>query len=349
MLEDKYLEYTSHAYKKILASAFGVFCVSIFCLIFGTDLGLIDAISAFVGYITTGDFTGKNIATQKIIVLLRMPRMCLALLAGVGLSVAGMMMQSVTRNMLVSPFTLGVSSAAAFGASICIVFGSSTIFFNDAAIIASAFTASMASVAVVFVVAKRIGITANTIILVGIAMNYFCSALTATLQFFAEENKLAAVVQWTFGSFNRATWRGVVVISIVVLLCCLVGTRLTLKWNAMASGDDETVKSLGINPEQLRTITMVLAVLITATIISFTGVIGFVGLIAPHMARYMVGNNHAVLFPMSAVIGAGLLVLADTIGKFILYPVNIPVGIVVSFVGVPIFVQLILQSRRNSL
>lgn len=94
---------------------------------------------------------------------------------------------------------------------------------------------------------------------------------------------------------------------------------------------------------------MVLAVLITATIISFTGVIGFVGLIAPHMARYMVGNNHAVLFPMSAVIGAGLLVLADTIGKFILYPVNIPVGIVVSFVGVPIFVQLILQSRRNSL
>ncbi|MDO4179088.1 MAG: iron ABC transporter permease [Phascolarctobacterium sp.] len=349
MLEDKYLAYKRSAYKKIFASSLGVLLVAVFCLIFGTDIGVMEAITACIGFIKTGDFTGNNIAMQKIIVLLRMPRMCLAILAGIGLSIAGMMMQSVTRNMLVSPFTLGVSSAAAFGASICIVFGSSTIFFNDAAIIGSAFAASMCSVALVFMVAKRIGITANTIILVGIAMNYFCSALTATLQFFAEENKLAAVVQWTFGSFNRANWHGVVVISVIVLICYVAGTRLTLKWNAMASGDDETVKSLGINPEQLRTLTMILAVLVTATIISFTGVIGFVGLIAPHMARYLVGNDHSVLFPMSATLGAGLLVLADTIGKFILYPVNIPVGIVVSFVGVPIFVQLILQSRRSSL
>lgn len=117
----------------------------------------------------------------------------------------------------------------------------------------------------------------------------------------------------------------------------------------MASGDDELVKSLGINPENLRGITMFVAVLITATIISFTGVIGFVGLIAPHMARFIVGDNYKFLFLMTAAVGACLLLLSDTFGKFILYPVNVPVGIVVSFIGVPIFIHLILSSKKGQL
>ena len=326
-----------------------VIVVSLFCLTFGTELSLWEGLRAIGRYVFWQSFDEAHLAAEKVVVFLRLPRICLAALSGIGLAVAGMMMQSVTRNFLVSPFTLGVSSAAAFGASLCIVFGSATIFYNDLFIIGSAFISSLISMLVVFAVAQRVGITANSVILVGIALNYFFAALTASLQFFAQENKLAAVVQWTFGTFNRANWHAVWIIGAVLLLCCLYAGRLLLKWNAMASGDDELVKSLGIDPRRLRGTTMFLAVLITATIISFTGVIGFVGLIAPHMARFLVGNDHQYLFPMSAAVGAALLVLADTLGKFILYPVNVPVGIVVSFVGVPIFIHLILNARKGGL
>lgn len=120
-----------------------------------------------------------------------------------------------------------------------------------------------------------------------------------------------------------------------------------LPLNAMASNDDETVKSLGVQPEKLRTIGGLAAVLMTSTIISFTGVIGFVGLIAPHMARFVIGNDHRFYLPFAAVLGAFLLLVSDTIGKLILYPVNIPVGIVISFLGVPLFVHLILSKGRT--
>lgn len=348
-LEESYYKRRRQMLGRILAVSAGVLLIAAFCLTFGTDSSLYAGVSAVIKYALGQPFAAESAVTDKVIVFLRLPRICLAVLSGVGLAVAGMMMQSVSRNLLVSPFTLGVSSAAAFGASMCIVFGSATIFFNDFFIIGSAFAAAMSSIAVVFLVSRKIGVTANSIILVGIALNYFFAALTASLQFFAQENKLAAVVQWTFGTFNRANWHAVLIVGLVVLCCSLYAARLVLKWNAMASGDDELVKSLGLNPERLRSMTMFLAVLITAAVISFTGVIGFVGLIAPHIARFIVGNDHTYLFPMSGAVGAALLVVADTLGKFILYPVNVPVGIVVSFIGVPVFIQLILSSRKGSL
>ncbi len=349
LIEDEYRKYNKKLKYKIAIIMLVTLFIALFCLVFGTDLEFLSAIEAIGRYVVANEFTGDNIAAEKVIVLLRLPRICLAILSGMGLAIAGLMMQAVTRNFLVSPFTLGVSSAAAFGASLCIVFGSSTIFFDDIFIIGSAFISAKLSMVVVFCVAKRVGITANSVILIGIALNYFFAALTASLQFFAQENKLAAVVQWTFGTFNRANWEAVGIIGIVLLICCLFSIRLLLKWNVMASGDDELVKSLGINPENLRGITMFVAVLITATIISFTGVIGFVGLIAPHMARFIVGDNYKFLFLMTAAVGACLLLLSDTFGKFILYPVNVPVGIVVSFIGVPIFIHLILSSKKGQL
>lgn len=348
-LEESYYKRRRQMLGRILAVSAGVLLIAAFCLTFGTDSSLYAGVSAVIKYALGQPFAPESAVTDKVIVFLRLPRICLAVLSGVGLAVAGMMMQSVSRNLLVSPFTLGVSSAAAFGASMCIVFGSATIFFNDFFIIGSAFAAAMSSIAVVFLVSRKIGVTANSIILVGIALNYFFAALTASLQFFAQENKLAAVVQWTFGTFNRANWHAVLIVGLVVMCCSLYAAKLVLKWNAMASGDDELVKSLGLNPERLRSMTMFLAVLITAAVISFTGVIGFVGLIAPHIARFIVGNDHTYLFPMSGAVGAALLVAADTLGKFILYPVNVPVGIVVSFIGVPVFIQLILSSRKGSL
>lgn len=292
--------------------------------------------------------SGIDVATNKIILLLRMPRILLAILAGVGLAIAGAIMQSVTRNYLVSPFTLGISSAAAFGASVCIVFGTGLFLQSDLGMITCAFISSCGCGLIVYGVSKKIGVKPSSIVLVGIALNYLFSAMTATIEFFAKEHKLEAVVQWTFGTFNRATWEYVLIAFVVVAIGFIILMRYCLPLNAMASNDDEMVKSLGINPEKLRTRCGLVSVFITSTIISFTGVIGFVGLIAPHMARIIIGNDHRFYIPFSGILGALLLLISDTIGKFILYPVNIPVGIVISFLGVPLFIHLIL-SRRNGL
>lgn len=290
---------------------------------------------------------GANVATNKIILLLRMPRIIMAILAGIGLAISGAVMQSVTRNYLVSPFTLGISSAAAFGASVCIVFAPTAFFASNVGMITGAFLASVFCGAVVYGVSQRMGVRPATIVLVGIGMNYLFSAMTATIEFFADEYKLDAVIQWTFGSFNKADWNSVMIVAAVTAVGFCMIMRYCLQLDAIAANDDEMVQTLGINPARLRTINGILAIFITSTIISFTGVIGFVGLIAPHMARFIIGGNHRFYMPFAAVMGAFLLLVSDFVGKNILYPVNIPVGIIISFLGVPVFIHLIMSNKKS--
>ena len=299
--------------------------------------------AAVTGRLDAG--TQADNAANKIIVLMRLPRIVAAVLAGAGLSVSGVAMQGVTRNPLVSPFTIGISNAAAFGASVFIVFSAGTLAGNQLGTVICAFLSAICCAALVYMVSKKVGMGPQTIVLVGIALNYLFSAMTSAIEFFAQEHKLAAVVNWTFGTFNGITWNEVLVIFVFVFCCMLIMYRFCLALDIMAGGEDEIVRSLGINPERVRVITGVLSVLMTAAIISFTGVIGFVGLVAPHIARILIGGRHRYLLPFSAVLGAALLLVADTVGKTILSPVSIPVGIVVSFLGVPLFVHLILNKR----
>lgn len=310
-------------------------------------LQVVRAVKAFI----TGELNNDSSenAAYKIILLMRLPRIVMALVAGVGLSVSGTAMQAVTRNPLVSPFTMGISSAAAFGASMCIVFGAGEMFQSEFGIIFCAFVSSFICIVLVYAVASRVGMGPETVVLTGIALNYFFNALTSTIEFFAQEHKLAAVVQWTFGSLNGITWNEVNVAGIFVIVCTTLIWLNYLRLNVMASGDDDLVKSLGINPSGVRTFMGLLSVFMTAAVISFTGVIGFVGLVAPHIARMLVGNDHKFLIPFSAVIGALLLMISDAIGKTVLSPVSIPVGIVVSFLGVPLFIHLILNEKRRKM
>ena len=283
----------------------------------------------------------------KVILLMRLPRVALALLAGVGLAVSGVAMQGITRNPLVSPFTVGISSAAAFGASLAIVFGFCLFPGSDLGTVLNAFICSLLCVAIVYLVSKRVKSGEQSIVLTGIALNYLFSAMSSTIEFFAEEHDLADVVQWSFGTFNGSAWNEVIVVGAFVTVCTVIIARVSLKLNVISLGDDELVKSVGVNPEALRNIVGLLSVLMTAAIISFTGVIGFVGLVAPHVARMLIGNDHRFLIPFSALFGAFLLMASDVVGRVILAPVSIPVGIVVSFLGVPLFVHLILKKRRE--
>lgn len=289
---------------------------------------------------------GNDAADKKIIVLLRLPRIILAVLSGFGLAISGTTMQAITKNPMVSPFTVGISSAAAFGASLSIVFGLGFLPGTEIGTVSTAFFFSILCAVVVYSISYKLGMSPESIILTGIAINYLFSAFSSTIQFYADEHQLSAAVQWSFGTMNGAEWPHVIIICIVVGISLLFFMRNAWLLNALSMGSDELVIGLGINPQIIRGITGLISVLVTSAIISFTGVIGFIGLVAPHIARMIVGSDHRFLIPYAGIVGGGLLLFSDTIGRVILSPVIIPVGIVVSYLGVPLFIYLIVTRKE---
>lgn len=286
---------------------------------------------------------------REVLLQLRLPRTAMALVSGAGLAMAGVAMQGITRNPLVSPYTLGISPAAAFGASIAILLGWNTLPDSGAYwTVGMAFGAALVCAVGVLGLAALRGVNAIVLVLAGVAFTYLFGALTAALQFFASEQQLAAIVHWTFGSLNGRSWHEVSVAGGVCLLCATVMLLHAGALNAFSAGGDDVAASLGVAVARTRIAVTLAAVLSSAAIVSFTGVIGFVGLVAPHMARLLIGGDHRALLPFAAVVGALLVLLADMAGRLLLAPVIVPVGIVVAFVGVPLFLHLLL-TRRNEM
>lgn len=342
-------EYRRSSRKAVLLLLFCSVLVLV-CGLWFTAVGTADATpSDIFGALRGALFHGGRLenANQKIVLLLRLPRIALAILCGAGLSVSGAALQGVTRNPLVSPFTVGISSAAAFGASLSIVYGVGPLGGTNTGIVISAFAWSLLCAAGVYFIASRVGMSPESIILTGIATNYLFNACDSVVKFFANDYQLAAAVQWLFGSLNGATWPQVLVVLLFSLPCLAGIYSFAQPLNTLAGGDDDVSRSLGVSPAFVRIGVGFLSVLLTASIISFTGVIGFVGLAGPHIARLLIGSDHRFLLPFSALTGALLVLAGDTIGRIVLSPVNVPVGIVVSFLGVPIFIHLILKERRE--
>lgn len=339
--------YNASARRKWLLIVLGVVATLALGLVFTTvgegDVRVTGVLHA-MGSALSGQLTGTQ---EKVIVLLRLPRIALAILSGVGLSTAGVVMQSITRNPMASPFTGGISNAAAFGASVSIVFGIGFMPGTELGTVVNAFALSLVCALLVYFVSVRVGMTPETIVLVGIALSYLFSAATSAIEFFANEHQLAAVVQWAFGSLNGAAWREVAVVGFFTGLSFVVFYWFSPCLDTIISGDDQVAQSLGVRVSTVRGITGLFSVLATAAVISFTGVIGFVGLAGPHMARMLIGSNHRYLLPCSAVCGALLMLVADTIGRVILAPVVVPVGIIISFLGVPIFLNLIITRKKG--
>ena len=323
-------EYQKRKHRKYLLIVSG-FILMFILAIFFTTLGTTDttfsdvAGSIFRAFTSGGKISDKQ---DKIIVLLRLPRMAMAIIAGIGLSSAGAAMQAATRNPMVSPFTIGISNAAAFGASLSIVFGIGFFSGSQLGTVFNAFLWALGCMGLVALISTKVGMSPSTIVLTGIALNYLFSACTSTIEFFANEHKLAEVVQWAFGSLNGSQWHEVLIVTVIVCICTVGMFYHAPALNIIAAGDDEVAKSLGIHPERVRLIVCVEAALATAAVISFTGVIGFIGLAGPHIARILIGSDHKYMLPFSAVMGALLMLAADTIGRLILAPAMIPVGIV---------------------
>lgn len=278
---------------------------------------------------------------------LRLPRIIMAIIAGAGFAVSGVAMQGIMRNPLVIPFTIGISSGAGFGASLAIVLGTGIAGSGQYIIIGNAFFFSVLSALLVYAIANLRGISPETLILGGILLTYLFSASTSLLQYIASENQLQGVVFWLFGSLSSATWNNVAVLSVVCAICIPILMKYSWDLNALATGD-EVGASLGVNASRVRIAVMMLSSLITASIICFTGIIGFVCLVAPHITRMIIGSDHRILIPFASILGALLLLLADTVGRTILAPAEIPVGIVTAFIGVPMFLFLLLTKGSQN-
>jgi iron complex transport system permease protein len=283
-------------------------------------------------------------AKMHILWNIRLPRVVFGLVGGFGLALAGTVMQAVLRNALASSYTLGVSSAAGFGAALAIGLGWG-LWGGKFLIIGNAFFFGLLSMALVYGIATLKGARAGTLILAGIAISYLFSALIALVKYLVQHDVLAGIVFWLLGGLHLASWENVTLLLPIVFLPSL-WLMLQFPWdlNVLSAGD-EVATSLGVHPERTRIMVLILAALITSGIVAFAGVIGFVCLVGPHMARLIIGSDHRYLLPFAGFTGAILLLGADTVGRTLIQPTELPVGIVTALLGVPFFLHLLLRSR----
>ncbi|GAB6138630.1 iron ABC transporter permease [Halanaerobaculum tunisiense] len=296
---------------------------------------------------------GQNIAKFTTIIWnIRLPRVLTAIIAGMGLSISGATMQSILKNPLGSPYTLGISQAAAFGAAFSIVVLGAGSSSADAVVLnspylttISAFVAGLVSTGVIIALTKYKNATSETMILTGVALGSLFTAGTTALQYFASDVEIASIVFWTFGDVGRTTWNNLVLMLVAVIPASIYFVYHSWDYNALDSGT-ETAKSLGVDVERVRLIGMVLSSLVTALLVSFVGIIGFVGLVAPHIVRKLIGGEERFLIPFSGLVGGLLLLISDTVARTIIAPIVLPVGILTSFLGAPLFIYLVLKGRQ---
>jgi iron complex transport system permease protein len=301
---------------------------------------------------------GLDVAKRVEVIVwnIRLPQALAAVMAGAGLAVAGTVMQSILRNPLGSPFTLGISHAAAFGAALSVmclgggIMGSTAAdavtITNPMITTGAAFAFSLAGAGVIIAVSRLRGATPEVMVLTGVALGALFTAGTMFLQFFADDVQLAAMIFWTFGDTARASWPELGVITAVTLVCCAYFLANGWNYNAIDAGD-ETARGLGVRVTRVRVIGMLLASLLTAVIIAFLGIIGFVGLVVPHMARRIIGSDHRFLLPASILGGGLLLLVSDTAARLILAPHLLPVSVLTAFMGAPAFIWLIIRGQRR--
>lgn len=293
--------------------------------------------------VITGQADGR---LQLLVWQIRLPRIVGAVVSGAGLALAGCVMQNVLANPLASPSTLGVSSGAAFGANLAIVFlGSSGIMLTPYLISLSAFSFSLLATLIVLALAKLRRFSAEAILLAGVALSSIFSAGTAIAQYFATDLQLGAAVFWSFGDLGRINWREIVLLSLVVIGTGGYFLRHSWDYNALCAGE-ASAHSLGVKPEGLRFRTMLISAVVTSLCVSFIGLIGFIGLIAPHAIRRILGEDHRYLLPASGLAGAIVLLLSDTLARVIISPVVLPVGAITSLLGGPMFIYLLISRRK---
>jgi iron complex transport system permease protein len=302
---------------------------------------------------------GKGSAAQvRIIQNIRIPRVLAAIIAGAGLSVAGLIMQTNLNNPMASPATLGVSNAAVFGANLSIIafaggflstgnnLNSYTVGANPYSTSLMAFIFSTFSIVLILGLCRLRSFRPGVVVLAGVAIGSVWTAATTIIQFYATDVGLSAAVIWTFGDLGRATYKTDIIMAIVVVVGLTVFIITSWRLNALLTGD-AAAKSMGVNVNTLRFVSMLMASMITAVCVSFLGMIGFVGIICPHVIKKIIGQDHRVSIPASALAGSILLLLADTLSRSMGNGSALPVGAITSMLGAPFFLAIILFRKGD--
>ena len=343
-LEDHLPKYSGASRKRgWWLSAFGFLLFLSFLLSIRSgsfDISLIDVL--------TGNVSG---AEWYIFWDIRVLRSLMAMAAGAGLGMAGVIIQGILKNPMASPFTLGISQGAAFGASFAIIFlgagsaaasGGGILTDSPYLTVAGAFLGALLAMSFIFCVTFFKSRRSETVILSGLAAGAFFQAMTMLFQYFAPEAKIAAALFWTFGDVSKGSYPVFCAIAAATLFSLAYFTTKSWDFNALLWGQD-IGKTLGVDIKRLNLISIALVAVLTAVITAFLGIIGFIGLIAPHIARIFTGHDNRFLIPMSAVMGALVLNGSDMISRALVPPAVIPVGIITSFWGIIVFIYLILR------
>ena len=329
----------------LAAMVAAVVLMAVVCLFVGSsNMSVEDAIRALLG--------GGNDAQSRIIWKIRLPRVLAAVIAGAGLAVSGLVMQTTLNNAMASPSTLGVSNAAVFGANLSIIafaggflstgnnLQSFDVGANPYATSVLAFLFSTLSVLLILGLCTVRSFSPNVVVLAGIAIGSVWTAATTILQFYATDVGLSAAVVWSFGDLGRATYRTDAIMAVTVLVGFVFFMLMSWKYNALLSGE-ATAKTMGVNVEGLRFASLLLASVITAVCVSFLGIIGFVGVICPHVTKKLLGQDHRITLPVSCLMGSLLLLLADTLSRSVGGGSALPVGAITSLLGAPFFIAII--------
>ena len=297
-------------------------------------------------------------AHERIIWNIRIPRVLAAMIAGAGLSVSGLIMQTTLNNSMASPSTLGVSNAAVFGANLSIIafaggflstgnnLTNYTLSANPYSTSMMAFLFSTLSILLILALCRVRAFSPNVVVLAGIAVGSVWTAATTILQFYATDVGLSAAVVWSFGDLGRATYKTDLIMFVVVLLGMIFFQIMSWQFNSLLSGE-ATARSMGVHVDMLRFVSMLLASVITAVCVSFLGVIGFVGIICPHVTKKLLGQDHRFALPMSALSGSLLLLMADTLSRSMGSGSALPVGAITSLLGAPFFIIIIFSRKEN--
>lgn len=289
---------------------------------------------------------GVDETTRTVLWNLRLPAAGMAVLIGAGLSLSGAHMQTILDNPLAEPFTLGISAAAAFGGAASIVLGWTVLSNPQFNLAAMAWVAALVAVFVVAGAAVWRGASAESVILLGIALVFLFQAMLSLMQYSATTEALQQIVFWTMGSLQRANWTSNAILLGTLAIAIPFTVVNSWKLTALRLGDDRAA-ALGINVQRLRVTTLVVASLLAASAVAFAGVIGFIGLVGPHVARMLVGEDQRYFAPASMAAGALLLSAAHAVSITIVPGVAVPIGIITSLVGVPFFLILIFARRRT--
>lgn len=328
-----------------------IFAIGLFTTIGTAKVSVLDIfkiigskVSFMEKYIDISDIADSS---KTIIWNIRLPRVLLGALVGASLSMAGASFQGMFKNPMADPYVIGISSGAALGATLAIVFKLNIGIFNIPTITIFAFVGALLAVSLVYNIARiKNKVPVTTLLLAGVAVGQFLTAIMSFLMVIFDKD-MVKITYWTLGSLSGKGWEPVLTIALPVIICMIVINFFARDLNILLTGE-ESAQSLGIDVEKTKTYILLLGTFITAISVSVSGIIGFVGLIIPHIVRLLIGPDHRILLPASALLGSIFMIFADTIARTLISPIEIPVGIITALFGGPFFIYL-LRSKKKSI